>query len=68
MPACCSVMGINLKTLRPEPTVEGYSTPGGYSSAAVKPIALAKVRPFPVSASAVELPEQGEASLPESLP
>eukprot|EP00891_Asterochloris_glomerata_P005647 jgi/Astpho2/5647/Aster-02895 len=38
-----SVMGINLKTLRPEPTVEGYSTPGGYSSAAVKPIALAKV-------------------------
>lgn len=27
-----SVMGINLKTLRPEPCVEGYSTPGGYSS------------------------------------
>jgi len=38
-----SVMGINLDTLRPEPTVEGYSTPGGYSSTAVKPIALAKV-------------------------
>lgn len=38
-----SVMGINLKTLRPEPCVEGYSTPGGYSSLAVKPIALAKV-------------------------
>ena len=38
-----SVMGINLATLRPEPSVEGYSTPGGYSSRAVKPIALAKV-------------------------
>lgn len=35
-----SVMGVNLDTLRPEPTVEGYSTPGGYSSKAVKPIAL----------------------------
>lgn len=38
-----SVMGVNLDTLRPEPTVEGYSTPGGYSYRAVKPIALAKV-------------------------
>ena len=37
-----SVMGINLKTLRPEPSVEGYSTPGGYSAPAVKPIALAR--------------------------
>ena len=27
-----SVMGVNLDTLRPEPTVEGYTTPGGYSS------------------------------------
>jgi dihydroorotate dehydrogenase subfamily 1 len=35
-----SVMGVNLETLRPEPTVEGYTTPGGYSSKAVKPIAL----------------------------
>nr|QKY14976.1 dihydropyrimidine dehydrogenase [NADP(+)] (DPYD) [Polytomella parva] len=38
-----SVMGINLETLRPEPCVEGYSTSGGYSYKAVKPIALAKV-------------------------
>ncbi len=35
-----SVIGVNLETLRPEPTVEGYTTPGGYSSRAVKPIAL----------------------------
>jgi len=35
-----SVMGVNLDTLRPEPSVEGYTTPGGYSSKAVKPIAL----------------------------
>ena len=34
------VMGVNLETLRPEPTVEGYTTPGGYSSRAIKPIAL----------------------------
>jgi dihydroorotate dehydrogenase subfamily 1 len=36
-----SVMGVNLETLRPEPTVEGYSTPGGYSCTAIRPIALA---------------------------
>jgi dihydroorotate dehydrogenase subfamily 1 len=35
-----SVVGVNLETLRPEPTVEGYTTPGGYSSKAVRPIAL----------------------------
>ena len=38
-----SVMGINLETLRPEPTVEGYSTAGGYSSKAIRPIALRMV-------------------------
>ncbi|GHC50244.1 NAD-dependent dihydropyrimidine dehydrogenase subunit PreA [Roseibacillus persicicus] len=38
-----SVMGVDLETLRPMPTVEGYTTPGGYSSRAVKPIALRMV-------------------------
>jgi dihydroorotate dehydrogenase subfamily 1 len=38
-----SVMGVNLETLRPEPTVEGYTTPGGYSCKAVRPIALRMV-------------------------
>jgi len=38
-----SVIGVNLDTLRPEPSVEGYTTPGGYSSRAVKPIALRMV-------------------------
>src|SRR5215204_4080649 len=38
-----SVMGVDLETLRPEPSVEGYTTPGGYSSKAVKPIALRMV-------------------------
>ncbi len=38
-----SIMGVNLDTLRPEPTVEGFTTPGGYSSRAVKPIALRMV-------------------------
>src|SRR5882672_7750246 len=35
-----SVIGVDLDTLRPEPTVEGYTTPGGYSCQAVMPIAL----------------------------
>jgi dihydropyrimidine dehydrogenase (NADP+)/dihydropyrimidine dehydrogenase (NAD+) subunit PreA len=38
-----SVIGVDLNTLRPMPTVEGYSTPGGYSSVAVRPIALRMV-------------------------
>ncbi len=38
-----SVIGVDLDTLRPMPTVEGYSTPGGYSSQAVRPIALRQV-------------------------
>jgi dihydroorotate dehydrogenase subfamily 1 len=35
-----SVIGVNLETLRPEPTVEGFTTPGGYSCKAILPIAL----------------------------
>jgi len=38
-----SVMGVDLDTLRPEPTVQGYSVPGGYSCKAVRPIALRMV-------------------------
>jgi len=34
------IMGVNLDTLCPEPAVEGFSTPGGYSSKAIFPIAL----------------------------
>lgn len=38
-----STIGIDLDTLRPQPTVEGHSTFGGYSYLAVKPIALRMV-------------------------
>jgi dihydroorotate dehydrogenase subfamily 1 len=38
-----SVVGIHPKTLRPMPTVEGYTVPGGYSGQAVRPIALRQV-------------------------
>jgi dihydroorotate dehydrogenase subfamily 1 len=38
-----SVSGIDLKTLRPMPTVEGHSVPGGYSGQSVRPIALRQV-------------------------
>jgi dihydroorotate dehydrogenase subfamily 1 len=34
------VMGVDLETLRPAPAVAGYSTVGGYSGTAVRPIAL----------------------------
>ena len=34
------MIGVNLDTLRPEPTVEGYTTLGGYSCKAILPIAL----------------------------
>jgi len=34
------VMGVDLETLRPLPTVEGYSMAGGYSGKAIRPIAL----------------------------
>jgi dihydroorotate dehydrogenase subfamily 1 len=35
-----SVIGVDLATLKPQPTVEGYTVPGGYSGQAVRPIAL----------------------------
>jgi dihydropyrimidine dehydrogenase (NADP+)/dihydropyrimidine dehydrogenase (NAD+) subunit PreA len=35
-----SVLGVDLETLRPEPSVEGYTTLGGYSCQAIRPIAL----------------------------
>src|SRR5688500_9777654 len=38
------VTSVDLDPLRPEPTVEGYTTPGGYSCTAVRPIALRMVK------------------------
>ncbi len=38
-----AVVGINLETFRPMPTVEGYSEPGGFSGEAVRPLALRQV-------------------------
>jgi len=37
------ITGIDLRTLRPMPTVEGYTVPGGYSGQAVRPVALRHV-------------------------
>jgi len=46
-----SIIGIDLRSLRPMPTVEGYTVPGGYSGQSVRPIALRQVmeiaRAFP---------------------
>jgi dihydroorotate dehydrogenase subfamily 1 len=38
-----SIISVDLKTLRPQPTVEGFTVPGGYSGQAVRPIALRHV-------------------------
>ena len=38
-----SVIGVDLDTLRPMPTVEGFTVAGGYSGHAVRPIALRQV-------------------------
>jgi dihydroorotate dehydrogenase subfamily 1 len=38
-----AIIGVDLETLRPMPTVEGYTIPGGYSAQAVRPIALRHV-------------------------
>lgn len=37
------VLGVDINTGRPMPTVEGYTVPGGYSGQAVRPIALRQV-------------------------
>lgn len=46
-----SIIGVDLKTLRPKPTVENHAVAGGYSGQAVRPIALRQVmeikRKFP---------------------
>jgi len=39
-----AVTGVNLKTMRPLPTIADGSIPGGYSGQAVKPIALRMVK------------------------
>ena len=52
-----SVIGVNLDTLRPMPTVEGHTVPGGYSAQAVKPIALRMV-----SQLALALPKETSIS------
>jgi dihydroorotate dehydrogenase subfamily 1 len=44
-----SVIGVDLNTLKPMPTVEGHSVPGGYSSQAVRPIALRMVSQLALS-------------------
>ena len=38
-----SIIGVDLDTLRPLPTVEGFAVAGGYSGQAVRPIALRQV-------------------------
>jgi dihydroorotate dehydrogenase subfamily 1 len=54
-----SVVGIDPKTLRPMPTVEGHSVPGGYSGQSCRPIALRHVMEIARSSPGVEISGMG---------
>jgi len=54
-----SIIGINLKTLKPQPTVAGYTVPGGYSGQAVRPIALRQVMEIARACEGVTLSGMG---------
>jgi dihydropyrimidine dehydrogenase (NADP+)/dihydropyrimidine dehydrogenase (NAD+) subunit PreA len=66
------VMSVNLDTLRPEPTVEGYTVPGGYSCKAVRPIALRMIMELATmmfgGGSGAPIPEDGGVALPAGFP
>jgi dihydropyrimidine dehydrogenase (NAD+) subunit PreA len=51
-----AVIGVDLQTLSPLPSVQGYSSHGGYTGRAIKPIALRCVADI---ASAVQVPISG---------
>ena len=57
------MVGVDLKTLKPLPTVEGHSTPGGYSCQSVKPIGLRMVRDVRIGTS---LPVSGIGGVMQS--
>ncbi len=51
-----AIIGVNIETFEPLPTVCGYTTPGGYSGPAIKPIGLQMVSRI---AQSVNLPVMG---------
>jgi len=67
-----SVMSVNLDTLLPEPTVEGYTVPGGYSCKAVRPIALRMVMELATmmygGGNGAPISSNGEPALPGEFP
>ncbi len=67
-----SVMSVNLETLRPEPTVEGYTVPGGYSCKAIRPIALRMVMELGTmmfgGGCGAPIPGDGAVALPGEFP
>jgi dihydropyrimidine dehydrogenase (NADP+)/dihydropyrimidine dehydrogenase (NAD+) subunit PreA len=67
-----SVMSVNLDTLRPEPTVEGYTVPGGYSCKAVRPIALRMVMELATmmfgGGCGAPIPDNGELAIRGAYP
>jgi dihydropyrimidine dehydrogenase (NADP+) len=61
-----SVIGVDLETLRPMPTVEGHSVPGGYSAQAVRPIALRMVSQLALGMSNKEVSISGIGGIENS--
>ncbi|MEE2961064.1 MAG: NAD-dependent dihydropyrimidine dehydrogenase subunit PreA [Myxococcota bacterium] len=53
------VIGVNLKTLKPLPTVEGHSVPGGYSYLGTKPIGLRMVQELARDISGISISGMG---------
>lgn len=50
-----SIIGVDLKTLRPMPTVENHAVAGGYSGQSVRPIALRHVMEIARASPGVEI-------------
>jgi dihydropyrimidine dehydrogenase (NADP+)/dihydropyrimidine dehydrogenase (NAD+) subunit PreA len=67
-----SVMNVNLDTLRPEPTVEGYTVPGGYSGKAIRPIALRMIMELGTmmfgGGCGAPIPDDGKPPVPGEFP
>jgi len=67
-----SVMSVNLDTLRPEPTVEGYTVPGGYSGKAIRPIALRMIMELGTmmfgGGCGAPIPQEGEPAVRGEFP
>ena len=62
-----SLMGFNLKTLLPKPSIGGYATYGGYSGPGIKPIALKCVHDLTVNTNLPVMASGGISNCDDAL-